>query len=71
MNNGDHPTLADAQALLPDAVLLPIDSGTKKPLRSRWQKNYIRRHSETRLSATLVQCWHHWSTAGRAEQLAG
>ena len=38
MNNGDHPTLADAQALLPDAVLLPIDTGTKKPLRSRWQK---------------------------------
>jgi len=38
MNNGDHPTLADVQALLPDAVLLPIDSGTKKPLRSKWQK---------------------------------
>ena len=38
MNNGDHPTLADAQALLPDAVLLPIDTGTKRPLRSRWQK---------------------------------
>jgi hypothetical protein len=37
MNNGDHPTLADAQALLPDAVLLAISAGTKKPLRSRWQ----------------------------------
>ena len=38
MNNGDHPTLADAQTLLPDAVLLAIGTGTKKPLRSRWQK---------------------------------
>jgi hypothetical protein len=38
MNNSDHPTLADVQALLPDAVLLAIDTGTKKPLRSRWQK---------------------------------
>lgn len=38
MNNGDHPTLADVQALLPDAVLLAIDTGTKKPLRSGWQK---------------------------------
>jgi hypothetical protein len=37
MNNGEYPTLADAQALLPDAVLLPIDLGTKKPLRSKWQ----------------------------------
>jgi hypothetical protein len=38
MNNGDHPTLADAWALLPDAVLLPIDTGTKIPLRRAWQK---------------------------------
>ena len=38
MNNGDHPTLADVQVLLPDAVLLAIDTGTKKPLRARWQK---------------------------------
>jgi hypothetical protein len=38
MNNGVYPTLADAQQLVPDAVLLPIDSGTKKPIRSKWQK---------------------------------
>ena len=30
--------LADTQQLLPDAVLLPIDTGTKKPIRSKWQK---------------------------------
>jgi hypothetical protein len=38
MNNDEYPTLADAQALLPDAVLLPIDTGTKKPVRSKWQQ---------------------------------
>jgi hypothetical protein len=38
MNNGEHPTLADAKELLPDAVLLPIDTGTKRPIRARWQK---------------------------------
>jgi Bifunctional DNA primase/polymerase, N-terminal len=38
MNNGDHPTLADAQALLPDAVLLPVKPGTKGPSRKHWQK---------------------------------
>jgi bifunctional DNA primase/polymerase-like protein len=38
MINGDHPTLADVQQLFPDAVLLPVETGTKKPIRSKWQK---------------------------------
>jgi hypothetical protein len=38
MLNGNPPTLADAKELLPDAVFLPIDTGTKKPIRSKWQK---------------------------------
>ena len=37
-SNGDHPALADAQALLPDVVFLAIETGTKKPVRSKWQK---------------------------------
>ena len=44
MNDGDHPTLADTQQLLPDAVLLPIDTGTKKPIRSKYA-GYIDRQA--------------------------
>jgi len=44
MNDADHPTLADAQQLLPDAVLLPIDTGTKKPIRSKYA-GYIDRQA--------------------------
>jgi hypothetical protein len=36
-SNGDHPSLSDAQTLLPDTVFLPINAGTKKPIRSKWQ----------------------------------
>jgi hypothetical protein len=36
--NGDHPTLADAKILLPNAVFLPLSSATKKPIRRSWQK---------------------------------
>jgi hypothetical protein len=34
----NSPTLIDAQKLLPDAVFIPIDPGTKKPIRAGWQK---------------------------------
>jgi len=54
----NDPVLADAKELLPDAVFLPIDSGTKKPIRSKWQKTsfadsqkpgyqYLLSHAET------------------------
>jgi hypothetical protein len=37
-SNGDYPTFADAKNLLPGAVFLPVDSGTKKPKHNAWQK---------------------------------
>ena len=37
-SNGDHPTLADALQLLPDVVFIPVEAGTKKPIRPKWQK---------------------------------
>src|SRR6516164_8889282 len=54
----NDPVLADAKELLPDAVLLPIDAGTKRPIRSKWQKTsfadtqkpgyqYLLSHAET------------------------
>jgi hypothetical protein len=38
MKTGDRPTLADARQLLPDAVFLVVETGTKKPVGTKWQK---------------------------------
>src|SRR5262245_41304530 len=37
-SNGNHPTLDDAQSLLPQAVFIAIENGMKKPARETWQK---------------------------------
>ena len=38
MINGQYPSLVEVQQLLPDVVLLVVETGTKKPIRRAWQK---------------------------------